>query len=146
MREIGKRFAMVHATNVTLGNIKPDNIIINNTNNSNGGIFFTSLDQFSFSENCVNSDPIWDIIQFLCWSLKRTSNTSIAKEFTRQFMAGYISYSQSSATNTKASKVNAPLIQELSQRSMDYLEQFFPLISSSVARSINEEIRRLQIE
>jgi tRNA A-37 threonylcarbamoyl transferase component Bud32/predicted nucleotidyltransferase len=146
MREIGKRFAMVHATNVTLGNIKPDNIIINNTNNSNGSIFFTSLDQFSFSENCVNSDPICDIIQFLCWSLKRTNNTSIAKEFTRQFLAGYISYSQSSATNTKASKVNARLIQELSQRSMDYLEQFFPLISSSVARSINEEIRRLQIE
>jgi tRNA A-37 threonylcarbamoyl transferase component Bud32/predicted nucleotidyltransferase len=146
IKEIGKRFAMVHEANVTLGNIKPDNIIINNMNNLNGGIFFTSLDQFNFSENYVNSDPIWDIIQFLCWSLRRTSNTSIAKEFVREFLAGYLSYTQSSMTNTKASKVKACLIQELSQRSMDYLEQFFPLISSSVAGSIHEEIKRLQIE
>jgi tRNA A-37 threonylcarbamoyl transferase component Bud32/predicted nucleotidyltransferase len=141
IKAIGKNFAMVHATHFTLGNIKPNNIIVNNADNSNGSVFFTSLDQFDFSENGADSDPVWDIIQFLCRSLKRTTNTSVAKEIVREFLSGYFSFDQASTTNDKASKIK-DLRQELFQKSMDYLGQFYPLISSSIARSIHEEISR----
>jgi tRNA A-37 threonylcarbamoyl transferase component Bud32 len=137
---IGKNFAMVHGINVTLGNLKPNSIILNNTSTLNDGVFFTSLDQFNLNEDRVDSIClVWDIIQFLCWSFKRTTNTIVVKEFVREFLSGYFS-------NNKSSKMKAHLLQELSQKPMDYLEQFYPLISSSVARSIYEEISRLQIE
>jgi tRNA A-37 threonylcarbamoyl transferase component Bud32/predicted nucleotidyltransferase len=143
---IGKNFAMVHETNVTLGNLKPNNIIINNTSTLNDSVFFTSLDQFNLNEDRTSICLVWDIIQFLCWSFKRTTNTIVVKEFVREFLSGYFSYNQSPISNNKASKMKAHLLQELSQKSMDYLEQFYPLISSSVARSIHEEISRLHIE
>lgn len=142
---IGKNFAMVHGTNVTLGNLKPNSIIINNTSTLNDSVFFTSLDQFNLNEDHTNICLVWDIIQFLCWSFKRTTNTFVVKEFVREFLSGYFSYNQSPISN-KESKTKAHLFQELYQKSMDYLEQFYPLISSSVARSIHEEISRLHIE
>jgi tRNA A-37 threonylcarbamoyl transferase component Bud32/predicted nucleotidyltransferase len=143
---IGKNLAMVHGTNATLGNLKPNSIIINNTSTLNDSVFFTSLDQFNLNEDRTSICLVWDIIQFLCWSFKRTTNTIVVKEFVREFLSGYFSYNQSPISNNKASKTKAQLLQELSQKSMDYLEEFYPLISSSVARSIHEEISRLHIE
>src|SRR5918999_346577 len=143
---IGKNFAMVHGTNVTLGNLKPNSIIINNTSTLNDSVFFTSLDQFNLNEDRTSICLVWDIIQFLCWSFKRTTNTIVVKEFVREFLSGYFSYNQSPISNNKVSKMKAHLLQELSQKSMDYLEQFYPLISPSVARSIHEEISRLHVE
>lgn len=137
---------MVHGINVTLGNLKPNSIIINNTGTLNDSVFFTSLDQFNLNEDRTSICLVWDIIQFLCWSFKRTTNTIVVKEFVREFLSGYFSYNQSPLSNNKASKMKAHLLQELSQKSMDYLEQFYPIISSSVARSIHEEISRLHIE
>jgi hypothetical protein len=59
----------------------------------------------------------------------------------REFLSGYFSFDQASTTNDKASKIK-DLRQELFQKSMDYLGQFYPLISSAVERSIQEEISR----
>jgi tRNA A-37 threonylcarbamoyl transferase component Bud32 len=143
---IGKNLAMVHGTNATLGNLKPNSIIINNTSTLNDSLYFTSLDQFNLNEDHTSICPVWDIIQFLCWSFKRTTNTIVVKEFVREFLSGYFSYNQSPISNNKASKMKAQLLQELSQKSMDYLDEFYPLISSSVARSIHQEISMLHIE
>jgi tRNA A-37 threonylcarbamoyl transferase component Bud32 len=145
IKTIGKNFAMVHATHSTLGDIKPNNIIINDntdTDSFDGSVFFTSLDQFNFSENGAGNDPIWDIIQFLCRSLKGATNTHIVKEIVREFLSGYFSCDQQSTTNNKTSKIKGNHRQDLFQKSYNYLGKFYPLISPCVAQSIREEINR----
>ena len=99
---IGKQIAMIHSTKSALGNVKPNNVIINNSNGSNGGIFFTDLEQFVFSDDQHGSDPIWDIIQILCWSLRRTKNIPIAKEIVREFFTGYFSCDHLSTANIRS--------------------------------------------
>jgi tRNA A-37 threonylcarbamoyl transferase component Bud32/predicted nucleotidyltransferase len=143
IRTAGKNVAIIHSTQSALGNIKPNNIIINNVGGINSRIFFTDLEQFSFNNTGYSSDPIWDIIQFLCWSLKRTNNIPIAKEIVREFLSGYFSCSQLSTRNMETMTMKEYLRQQLFRRSPDYLEQFYPLISTYIAQSIHEEINRL---
>jgi len=143
IRTAGKNVAMIHSTQSALGNIKPNSIIINNVGGINSRIFFTDLEQFSFNNTGYSSDPIWDIIQFLCWSLKRTNNIPIAKEIVREFLSGYFSCSQLSTRNMETMTMKEYLRQQLFRKSPDYLEQFYPLISTYIAQSIHEEINRL---
>jgi tRNA A-37 threonylcarbamoyl transferase component Bud32/predicted nucleotidyltransferase len=143
IRTAGKNVAIIHSTQSALGNIKPNNIIINNVGGINSRIFFTDLEQFSFNNTGYSSDPIWDIIQFLCWSLKRTKNIPIAKEIVREFLSGYFSCSQLSTRNMETMTMKEYLRQQLFRKSLDYLEQFYPLISTYIAQSIHEEINRL---
>jgi tRNA A-37 threonylcarbamoyl transferase component Bud32/predicted nucleotidyltransferase len=143
IRTAGKNVAMIHSTQSALGNIKPNNIIINNVGGINSRIFFTDLEQFSFNNTGYSSDPIWDIIQFLCWSLKRTNNIPIAKEIVREFLSGYFSCSQLSTRNMETMTMKEYLRQQLFRKSLDYLEQFYPLISTYIAQSIHEEINKL---
>ena len=143
IRTAGKNVAIIHSTQSALGNIKPNNIIINNVGGINSRIFFTDLEQFSFNNTGYSSDPIWDIIQFLCWSLKRTNNIPIAKEIVREFLSGYFSCSQLSTRNMETMTMKEYLRQQLFRKSLDYLEQFYPLISTYIAQSIHEEINRL---
>lgn len=140
IRTIGTQIAMIHSTQFALGNVKPNNIIINNSNGSNSGIFFTDLEQFVFSDDQHGSDPIWDIIQILCWSLKRTKNIPIAKEIVREFFTGYFSCGHLSTANIKSTTMKEYIGQQLSRKSTDYIEQFYPLISTSIAQSISEVI------
>jgi tRNA A-37 threonylcarbamoyl transferase component Bud32/predicted nucleotidyltransferase len=143
IRTAGKNVAIIHSTQSALGNIKPNNIIINNVGGINSRIFFTDLEQFSFNNTGYSSDPIWDIIQFLCWSLKRTNNIPIAKEIVREFLSGYFSCSQLSTRNMETMTMKEYLRQQLFRKSLDYLEQFRPLISTYIAQSIHEEINKL---
>lgn len=143
IRTAGKNVAMIHSTQSALGNIKPNSIIINNVGGINSRIFFTDLEQFSFNNTEYSSDPIWDIIQFLCWSLKRTNNIPIAKEIVREFLSGYFSCSQLSTRNMETMTMKEYLRQQLFRKSLDYLEQFRPLISTYIAQSIHEEINKL---
>jgi tRNA A-37 threonylcarbamoyl transferase component Bud32/predicted nucleotidyltransferase len=140
IRTIGKQIAMIHSTQSALGNVKPNNIIINNSNGSRGGIFFTDLEQFVFSDDHHGSDPIWDIIQILCWSLRRTKNFPIAKEILREFFTGYFSCSQLSTANIRSTTMKEYIRQQLSTKSTDYIKQFYPLISTVIAKSISEVI------
>jgi tRNA A-37 threonylcarbamoyl transferase component Bud32/predicted nucleotidyltransferase len=140
IRSIGKQIAMIHSTHFALGNVKPNNIIINNSNGTNSGIFFTDLEQFAFSDDQHGSDPIWDIIQILCWSLKRTKNILIAREIIREFFTGYFSCGQLSTSNIRATTMKEYIIQQLSTKSTDYIKQFYPLISTAIAQSISEVI------
>jgi tRNA A-37 threonylcarbamoyl transferase component Bud32/predicted nucleotidyltransferase len=143
IRTAGKNIAMIHSTHCTLGNIKPNNIIIKSSEDVSGRIFFTDLEQFDFGDDKSGSDPIWDIIQFLCWSLKRTKNIHIAKEIVREFLLGYFSCGRLSTLNMKNVIMKDYLRQQLFGKSLDYLEQFYPLISTSILHSIHEEINEL---
>ena len=140
IRTIGNQIAMIHSTQSALGNIKPNNVIISNSNDSNSGIFFTDLEQFVFSDDQHGSDPIWDIIQILCWSLKRTKNIPIAKEIVREFFTGYFSCGHLSTANIRSTTMKEYIRQQLSSKSTDYIKQFYPLISTAIAQSISEVI------
>ena len=140
IRTIGKQIAMIHSTQSALGNIKPNNVIINNSNGSNSGIFFTDLEQFVFSDDQHGSDPIWDIIQILCWSLRRTKNIPIAKEIVREFFTGYFSCGHLSTANIRSTTMKEYIRQQLSVKSTAYIKQFYPLISTAIAQSISEVI------
>lgn len=140
IRTIGKQIAMIHSTKSALGNVKPNNVIINNSNGSNGGIFFTDLEQFVFSDDHHGSDPIWDIIQILCWSLKRTKNIPIAKEIVREFFTGYFSCGHLSTANIRSTLMKEYIRQQLSTKSTDYIKQFYPLLSTAIAQSISEVV------
>jgi tRNA A-37 threonylcarbamoyl transferase component Bud32/predicted nucleotidyltransferase len=143
IRTAGKNIAMIHSTQSALGNIKPNNIIINNIGGVNGRAFFTDLEQFNFNSAEYSSDPIWDIIQFLCWGLKRTRNIPIAKEIVREFLSGYFSCSQLPIRKMETMTMKEYLRQQLFRKSLDYLEQFYPVISTHIAQSIHEEINKL---
>lgn len=143
IRTAGKNIAMIHSTQSALGNIKPNNIIINNIGGVNSRLFFTDLEQFNFNNSEGSSDPVWDIIQFLCWSLKRTKNIPIAKEIVREFLSGYFSCNQLSTKSVETMTMKEYVRQQLSTKSVDYLKQFYPLISAHIAQSIHEEINKL---
>ena len=138
----GRNIAMIHSAHCSLGNIKPNNIIINNSDGINSRIFFTDLEQFNFSNGEGDSDPIWDIIQFLCWSFRRTKNISVAKEIIREFFAGYFSSDCLSTRFMKTMTMKDYLRQQMSRKSLLYLEQLYPLISTSITQSIHNEISR----
>lgn len=55
-RDVGKLFAEIHKNDLTLGDTKPENIILN----SNGKIFFLDFEQAAFG-----GDKSWDIAVFL---------------------------------------------------------------------------------
>ena len=143
IRAAGKNIAIIHSAKSALGNIKPNNVIINNIGGVNSRLFFTDLEQFNFNNTEDSSDPVWDIIQFLCWSLKRTKNIPIAKEIVREFLSGYFSCNQLSTKKVETMQMKEHVRQQLFTKSLDYLEQFYPLISVHVAQSIHEEINKL---
>jgi tRNA A-37 threonylcarbamoyl transferase component Bud32/predicted nucleotidyltransferase len=143
IRTAGKNIAMIHSTQSALGNIKPNNVIINNIGDVNSRLFFTDLEQFNFNNTADSSDPVWDIIQFLCWSLKRTNNVPVAKEIVREFLSGYFSCNQLSRQSVETMTMKEYMRQQLSRKSPDYLKQFYPLISAHIAQSIHGEISKL---
>jgi tRNA A-37 threonylcarbamoyl transferase component Bud32/predicted nucleotidyltransferase len=142
IRTAGKYIAMIHSSYCALGNIKPNNIIISNKDGINSTIFFTDLEQFDFNTGEGDCDQIWDIIQLLCWSLKRTKNISIAKEIIKEFFAGYFSCDSLSTQYMKTATMKEYIGQQLFRKSLVYLEQLYPLISTSIKQSIQSEIKR----
>ena len=117
----GEQIARIHNDKSTLGNIKPNNLIIRGNL-----LYFTNVDQFGFQ----SGDPIWDIVQFLCRGLKQTSNSVVARKVVKEFLLGY------------SNEMTTEHIKKLS-KSKRYIESFYPLISPVVARSIKKETREL---
>jgi tRNA A-37 threonylcarbamoyl transferase component Bud32/predicted nucleotidyltransferase len=117
----GEQIARIHNDKSTLGNIKPNNLIIRGNL-----LYFTNVDQFGFK----SGDPIWDIVQFLCRGLKQTSNSVVARKVVKEFLLGY------------SNEITTEHIKKLS-KSKRYIESFYPLISPAVARSIKKETREL---
>jgi tRNA A-37 threonylcarbamoyl transferase component Bud32/predicted nucleotidyltransferase len=119
IKAAGEQIATIHNDKSTLGNIKPKNLIIRGNS-----LYFTGVDQFGFH----SGDPIWDIVQFICRGLKKTTDSTVASKVVRGFLFGY------------SNEITAEYIKKLS-RSKRYIESFYPLISPVVARSIKREIR-----
>ena len=119
IKAAGEQIATIHNDKSTLGNIKPKNLIIRGNS-----LYFTGIDQFGFH----SGDPIWDIVQFICRGLKKTTDSTVASKVVRGFLFGY------------SNEITAEYIKKLS-RSKRYIESFYPLISPAVARSIKREIR-----
>ena len=119
IKAAGEQIATIHNDKSTLGNIKPKNLIVRGNS-----LYFTGVDQFGFH----SGDPIWDIVQFICRGLKKTTDSTVASKVVREFLFGY------------SNEITAEYIKKLS-RSKRYIESFYPLISPTVARSIKREIR-----
>jgi tRNA A-37 threonylcarbamoyl transferase component Bud32/predicted nucleotidyltransferase len=145
IRTAGIYIAMIHSSRCALGNIKPNNIIISNKDGINSRLFFTDLEQFNFNTGDGDCDQIWDIIQLLCWSLKRTKNISVSKEILEEFFAGYFSCDCLSTKYMNTVTMKDYLAQQLFRKSHVYLEQLYPLISTSITQSIHAEIKKYAI-
>ena len=115
IRQAGRQIAHVHKTGACFGNIKPKNVIM-----ASDGRWFTDLEQFGFEKG----DPAWDVVQFLCWGLKGTGNSSGAARVTREFLEGY-------ADTSVAKRVAT---------SRRYIQTFYPVLAPQVAQAIRKEM------
>ena len=114
----GEKIATIHADGSTLGNIKPRDLII-----SKDTLYITGIEDFGFK----SGDPVLDIIHFVSQGLKRTRNTIIAKQITKQFLYGY------------SKETTMDYIKKLIDVKY-YGELFYPLFTTAVAQTIRKEL------
>ena len=114
----GEKIGMIHADKSTLGDINPSSLIIRK-----GTLYITGAEQFGFR----SGDPVWDIVSFIGRGLKRTSNTIIAKQIVKEFLAGY------------SQEMTMEYIKKLIN-TKHYLELFYPLLTPTVAQTVKKEI------
>ncbi|MEM1529948.1 MAG: lipopolysaccharide kinase InaA family protein [Candidatus Bathyarchaeia archaeon] len=83
IRRIGGEIARIHAFGISLGDCKPENIILS----SDGRIFFVDLEQAG-----KNGDQAWDIAEFLYYSGHDFifSSPKIVEMVAREFISGYL--------------------------------------------------------
>ena len=82
---VGGRFAKVHAVGISLGDTKPENIMVRRRN---GEICLLDLEQAS-----RNGDKVWDIAEFLYYTghyLPLLAGTRPAELITKAFIEGYL--------------------------------------------------------
>jgi tRNA A-37 threonylcarbamoyl transferase component Bud32 len=83
VEEVGKKIAQVHKLDVSLGDAKPENIII-----SDNEILFLDLEQAS-----KNGNQAWDIAEFLYYSghyVSLAMDTKSVMWLTKAFVKGYL--------------------------------------------------------
>jgi aminoglycoside phosphotransferase (APT) family kinase protein len=81
---VGEVFARVHALNVTLGDTKPENVIID----PEGKIYLLDFEQASHG-----GDKAWDVAVFLYYCghyLQPIYSSGKAESIARAFVAGYL--------------------------------------------------------
>jgi Kae1-associated kinase Bud32 len=82
--QVGEVFARVHALNVTLGDTKPENVIVD----PNGEIYLLDFEQASH-----DGDKAWDVAVFLYYSghyLQPLYSNDKAESIARAFVRGYL--------------------------------------------------------
>jgi tRNA A-37 threonylcarbamoyl transferase component Bud32/predicted nucleotidyltransferase len=114
----GEKIGVIHADKSTLGNINPSSLIIRK-----GTLYITGAEQFGFR----SGDPVWDIVSFIGRGLKRTSNTIIAKQIVKEFLAGY------------SEEMTMEYIKKLIN-TKHYLELFYSLLTPTVVQTVKKEI------
>ncbi|MEM1563923.1 MAG: lipopolysaccharide kinase InaA family protein [Candidatus Bathyarchaeia archaeon] len=85
LQRVGETFARVHALNVTLGDTKPENILIG----KNGEIYLLDLEQSS-----RGGDKAWDIAEFLYYTghyVPPFASPHSAELIAKAFLKGYLS-------------------------------------------------------
>ncbi len=93
---VGEIFAQIHAQNVTLGDTKPDNVLIKQDNT----IFL-----IDFEQGTQNGDKAWDIAVFLYYSgyyLQPFHNNLKAESVAKAFINGYLKDGGNTADVRKA--------------------------------------------
>jgi tRNA A-37 threonylcarbamoyl transferase component Bud32 len=83
IRRIGCEIARIHKLNISLGDCKPENVILTN----DGRIFFVDLEQAE-----RGGDKSWDIAEFLCYSghYASFSPVEMTEKITGEFLSGYL--------------------------------------------------------
>jgi tRNA A-37 threonylcarbamoyl transferase component Bud32 len=83
IRRIGREIARIHKLNISLGDCKPENVILTN----DGRIFFVDLEQAE-----RGGDKSWDIAEFLCYSghYASFSPVEMTEKITGEFLSGYL--------------------------------------------------------
>ena len=82
--QVGEMFAQVHSLNVTLGDTKPENVIVD----PNGKIYLLDFEQASHG-----GDKAWDVAVFLYYSghyLQPLYSNGKAESITKAFVKGYL--------------------------------------------------------
>jgi Kae1-associated kinase Bud32 len=82
--QVGEMFAQVHSLNVTLGDTKPENVIVD----PNGKIYLLDFEQASH-----DGDKAWDVAVFLYYSghyLQPMYSNGKAESITKAFVKGYL--------------------------------------------------------
>jgi Kae1-associated kinase Bud32 len=82
--QVGEIFAQVHSLNVTLGDTKPENVIVD----PNGKIYLLDFEQASH-----DGDKAWDVAVFLYYSghyLQPMYSNKKAESITKAFVKGYL--------------------------------------------------------
>jgi Kae1-associated kinase Bud32 len=115
--QFGKLLCKLHASGCTLGDTKPSNMLV-----SNERIYFTDLEQFAFSD-----DKPWDVICFIYYSMKFTSNVEAARKIVRAFLDGYVQDGDKSVLKKSLSK--------------KYLPAFYPALVIGVVTAVRDEIK-----
>ena len=115
--KFGEALYKLHANGCTVVDTKPSNMLL-----SNGKIYFTDLEQFDFSD-----DKPWDVICFIYYSVKFTSNEDGARKIVRAFLDGYMRDGNVSVIKNALSK--------------KYLPTFYPALVLGVLKAVRDEIR-----
>ena len=99
LRKVGETFALVHKSQITLGDTKPDNFIIT----KNGEVCIVDLEQAR-----KGGDLAWDISEFLYFSCHYVSRNDSVKGIsiiTKSFIEGYLSAGGSRSAIVEASRI-----------------------------------------
>jgi tRNA A-37 threonylcarbamoyl transferase component Bud32/predicted nucleotidyltransferase len=115
--QFGKLLHKLHASGCTLVDTKPSNMLV-----SNGRIYLTDLEQFAFS-----NDKAWDVICFIYYSMKFTSNIEGARKIVRALLDGYMQDG------------DVPVIKK--SLSKKYLPAFYPALVVGVVTAVRDEIK-----
>jgi len=84
VRELGREIAEIHGAGVSLGDCKPENILVTKSRE----LCFVDLEQAT-----RDGDPSWDIAEFLYYSghyVPPISTTDAAEQMTKEFIEGYL--------------------------------------------------------
>lgn len=118
--KVGEEIGRLHSIGYVLGDAKPDNMII-----SEDRIYFTDLEQAK-----VDGDRVWDIVEFLNYSVAFSFDTENAWKIANLFSKGYLKFGRiedlKEVKDTKYSLIFKPLIP--------------PQVSKSIASGIDEAI------
>ena len=115
--QFGTMLHKLHANDCTLGDTKPSNMLV-----SDGRIYFTDLEQFAFGD-----DRAWDVICFIYYSMKFTSNAEGARKVVRAFLDGYMQNGDMSILRKSLSR--------------KYLPAFYPALVLGVVTAVRDEIK-----
>jgi len=116
--EFGRALCKLHASGCTMGDTKSSNVIV-----KDDSVCLIDLEQFSSGD-----DKTWDLVCFIYYSIKFTSNEAAARRIMRAFLDGYMQEGGDLSVLRKA----------LSRK---YLPAFYPALVLGVVKAVRDEIR-----